>query len=91
MPCQPGRVDEEVYDDDRQDVLPGSPVLDQTTEGVADAHVPLYGDGDDHVDRAVVGNVAQMVQAGHKVCRMIYYQSGKTNFSLEFKIYWSIG
>ena len=69
MPCQPGGVDEEVYEEDRQNVLPGSPVLDQSAERVTDAHVPLDGDGDDHVDRAVVGNVAEMVQAGHKVCK----------------------
>ena len=74
MPGQPRGVDEEVNEDDRQDVLPGAPATDEAVERVADAHVPLDGDGDDHVDRAVVGNVAQMVQAGHKVCRMIYYQ-----------------
>ena len=71
MPCQPGGVDEEVNEDYREDVLPGTPAPDQPAEGVADAHVPLDGDGDDHVDRAVVGNVAQMVQAGHKVCTKI--------------------
>ena len=71
MPGQPRRVDEEVYEDDREDVVPGTPAPDQPTEGVADAHVPLDGDGDDHVDRAVVGNVAEMVQAGHKVCKKI--------------------
>ena len=71
MPGQPRGVDEEVNEDDREDVLSGFPSTDEAAEGVADAHVPLDGDGDDHVDRAVVGNVAQMVQAGHKVCTKI--------------------
>ena len=66
MPGQPGRVDDEVYDEDREDVVAGSPVPDQPAQGVAYAHEPLDGDGDDRVDRAVVGNVAQMVQPGHK-------------------------
>ena len=72
MPGQPRGVDEEVNEDDRKDILKGPPVSDETTEGVTDSQVPLDGDGDYHVDRAIVGNVTQMIQASHKVCRILH-------------------
>ena len=83
LPGQPRGVYEADDEDDGADVLPRPPGEVVLAHGEADADEPLDGDGDDHVDGPVVGDVAEVVQHGHKLCMQ---RKGYPKFAINTRI-----